>query len=105
MADREAKGEEAGVAGASSALPLAWCLLAGALFGASTPASKVLVGRVSPLLLAGLLYLGGAIAVLPWALRRRADWRNVDRRNWMRLLGAVVSGGLVGPVLLLTGLS
>jgi hypothetical protein len=33
-------------------------LLAALLFGASTPLAKLLTGEVSPLLLAGLLYLG-----------------------------------------------
>lgn len=96
---------EASRAGGRSALPLVWCLLSAALFGASTPASKVLLGSLSPVVLSGLLYLGGALAVLPWALRKRIERAAIDRRNWLYLLGAVVTGGIVGPVLLLTGLS
>ena len=38
-------------------------LLAAALFGASTPLSKLLVGEVPPVLLAGLLYLGSGIGL------------------------------------------
>jgi hypothetical protein len=39
-------------------------LLAAALFGFSTPASKLLLLNLSPLMLSGLLYLGAAIALL-----------------------------------------
>jgi drug/metabolite transporter (DMT)-like permease len=88
-----------------SALPLVWCLLSAALFGASTPASKVLLDSLNPLVLSGLLYFGGALAVLPWALRGGTDFRTIDRRNWRYLFGAVATGGVIGPVLLLTGLS
>ncbi len=46
-------------------------LLAALLFGASTPLAKALTGSVSPLLLAGLLYLGSGIGLaLVLAIRR-----------------------------------
>ena len=46
-----------------SATPILWCLSAAGLFGASTPASKLLLdGAVGPLTLAGLLYLGAVLA-------------------------------------------
>ena len=51
-------------------MPVVWCIAAAALFGMSTPASKSLLDALSPLALAGLLYLGAAIAVLPAALKR-----------------------------------
>lgn len=89
----------------ASSGPVIWCLLAAALFGASTPASKPLLERVGPLLLSGTLYLGAALAVAPWALRGLAGLRSVDRKNLWRLAGAVVFGGVLGPVLLLSGLS
>ena len=41
-------------------------LLAAALFGASTPFAKMLVGQVSPILLAGLLYFGSGLGLLTW---------------------------------------
>lgn len=80
------------------AAPALWCLLAAALFGASTPVSKALLGDLGPLSLAGLLYLGAALATAPFA---RGDW---DRGELRRLLGAVVFGGVLGPVLVLMGL-
>jgi drug/metabolite transporter (DMT)-like permease len=85
--------------------PLVWCLLSAALFGASTPASKALLDSANPLLLAGLLYAGAALAVAPSALHAREQARHADTRNWLLLLGAVVFGGVIGPALLLLGLS
>jgi drug/metabolite transporter (DMT)-like permease len=42
---------------------IGYALLAAALFGASTPLAKALVGTVPPLMLAGLLYAGPASAL------------------------------------------
>jgi drug/metabolite transporter (DMT)-like permease len=83
--------------------PVAIALLAAALFGAATPLSKWLLGALSPLQLAGLLYLGAALGVAP-ALRGSRRLVPRGRRGRLRLLGAVVCGGLLGPVLLLLGL-
>jgi drug/metabolite transporter (DMT)-like permease len=86
--------------------PIGLAVLAAALFGAATPASKLLLAALTPFQLAGLLYLGAAIGIVPLAARgggirlpARADWR-----NRLRLLGAIVAGGVCGPVLLLLGL-
>jgi drug/metabolite transporter (DMT)-like permease len=46
------------------------CLLAAVLFGASAPAASQLAGDVPTLALAGLLYLGAGLAVLPSIVRR-----------------------------------
>lgn len=85
--------------------PALWCLLAAFLFGASTPAAKVLLDTIPPITLAGLLYLGAALAVLPFSPRGGSAALRRDRANLGRLLGAVVLGGAVAPVLLLVGLS
>jgi drug/metabolite transporter (DMT)-like permease len=81
-------------------------LIAAALFGASTPASKWLLDAFEPLQLAGLLYLGAALGMAPAALLepRFASAVRLDRANALRLLGAVLLGGVLGPVLLLLGL-
>jgi drug/metabolite transporter (DMT)-like permease len=79
--------------------------VAAALFGAATPASKLLLADLSAQALAGLLYLGAAVATAPSLLRRRAH--GAGRRSAsdrMRLAGAVGFGGILGPVLLLEGL-
>ncbi len=81
-------------------------LLAACLFGAATPASKSLLEDVRPQALAGLLYIGGAVGVLPLMLRERPirlPWRS-GRRTSLLLVGAIVCGGVLGPWLLLLGL-
>lgn len=84
-----------------------YALLAAVLFGASTPFAKVLLSDTPPVLLAGLLYGGSGIGLGVWlALRPRrrrpvAAWR---RSEALCLAGAVVAGGILGPVMLLAGL-
>lgn len=81
-------------------------VVAAGLFGAATPASKVLLRQLPPFQLAGVLYLGAALGVLPVVVGRRAarwPWQT-GRRNRLRLLGAVVCGGVCAPVCLLLGL-
>ena len=87
-----------------------YALISAALFGISTPAAKFLVGSVHPVVLAGLLYCGAGvgIAVLrrllpsilpgaPEAALARSDLR------WFG--GAIAAGGVVGPLLLMAGLT
>ena len=80
------------------------------LFGASTPLAKILLGKIEPILLAGLLYLGSGIGLTIWAALRH--WLNHEKATEARLkavdlpwlAGAIFSGGVIGPVLLLIGL-
>lgn len=76
------------------------------LFGAATPASKLLLDGIQPQALAGLLYLGAAIGVLPVIIKGRAyRWpKHAARRTILLLSGAIVLGGIVGPVFLLIAL-
>jgi drug/metabolite transporter (DMT)-like permease len=84
-------------------------LVSAALFGASTPAAKLLLGAISPWMLAGLLYLGSGLGLGAAVLIRR--WTGGETQAPLRgadlpwLAGAVIFGGLVGPVLLMVGLS
>ena len=80
------------------------CLAAAVLFGASAPAASQLAGGMSALALAGLLYLGAALAVLPTVLRRPPSFDSL-RRDWRPVLVAVVAGGAIGPALLVAGLA
>ncbi|HEX9746118.1 MAG TPA: DMT family transporter, partial [bacterium] len=75
-----------------------------ALFGASTPASKYVLSGVGPVTLAGLLYLGSAIAVLPFSFNGGNREIALRSKNLLRMLGAVVFGGGLGPIFLLLGL-
>ncbi len=81
-------------------------LLAAALFGASTPLAKLLVGDVQPLLLGGLLYLGSGLGLSIARLIRDRGWSasGLHTGEWRWLLVAIVFGGILGPVLLMTGL-
>ena len=84
-----------------------YALASAALFGASTPLAKLLVGEVTPLLLAGLLYLGSGMGLFAWLLVRRPRERgaNLTRRDVPWLAGAIAAGGIAGPALLLYGLT
>ena len=76
------------------------------LFGAATPASKALLGGIQAQALAGLLYLGAALGVLPMVIREqtfRWPWR-AGQSTFLLLAGAIVLGGITGPLLLLLGL-
>src|SRR5262245_17180553 len=86
--------------------PLVLALAAALLFGASTPASKLLLHDLSPLQLAGFLYLGAALATAPfaWRERRGREHRPLERASLGRLAGAVLLGGIAGPVLVLLAL-
>ncbi|MCE1243652.1 DMT family transporter [Oryzomicrobium sp.] len=85
-------------------------LLAAALFGASAPISKLLLANIKPLSLAGLLYLGSGLGLfLVWLIRRNsrigAQESPLTCTDLPWLAGAVISGGIAAPVLLLWGLS
>jgi drug/metabolite transporter (DMT)-like permease len=83
-------------------------LASAALFGASAPLAKRLLDSVSPLQLAGLLYLGSGVALAAlWLGLRLAGVRSeatLERRDFGWLAAATVCGGVVAPWLLLTGL-
>lgn len=86
-------------------------LAAALLFGASTPLAKLLVGHMPPLLLAGLLYLGSGIglgALLVFTRARSpagAERLRMARGELPWLAGAIVFGGMLGPALLMWGLT
>jgi drug/metabolite transporter (DMT)-like permease len=84
--------------------PVLWCLFAALLFGASTPLAKLLLDDLGPFTLAGLLYLGAALSVLPAARSGGSLALATSPRNVRLMGGAVLFGGIVGPVLLLFGL-
>lgn len=81
-------------------------LVSALLFGAGTPAAKLLLAAdVSPWLLAGLLYTGSGIGLGLWRLIRRPGRVRIARREVPPLVAAVFFGGLAGPVLLMAGLA
>ena len=82
---------------------------AAALFGASTPLAKLLLEESSPVVLAGLLYLGSGagLALLRIARGGKQHLREAPlaARDWTWLAGAILAGGVAAPVLLLWGLA
>ena len=75
------------------------------LFGVGTPVAKLLLGEVSPWLLAGLLYLGSGLGLAVLRLLSRRPTARLAPGDWPWLVGAVVSGGMIGPALLMWGLA
>jgi drug/metabolite transporter (DMT)-like permease len=89
-------------------VPLA--LVSAVLFGASAPFAKLLLGEMSPQLLAGLLYLGtgiglGVVHGSRAALGVPALEAPLRRHDLPWLAAVVLFGGLAGPLLLMLGLS
>ena len=88
---------------------MAAALVAAALFGVGTPVAKLLLPGTGALLLAALLYAGAGIGLAALGLARRAGGgasreAPLRRDDLPLLLGVVLSGGIVAPVLLFLGL-
>jgi drug/metabolite transporter (DMT)-like permease len=80
-------------------------ILAAVLFGMSAPISKLLLPGTGFLMLASLLYLGAGLGLTSFTLVRRARHEaSLRRRDAVPLGAIVVTGGIVGPILLLYGL-
>ena len=88
-----------------------YALASAALFGFSTPAAKVLLGSMHPAVLAGLLYCGAGLGVAVLRLIWRAapgtesQEAALGKRDAPWLAGAIFCGGIVGPLLLMIGLT
>jgi drug/metabolite transporter (DMT)-like permease len=78
------------------------------LFGLSAPVAKILLDTSDPWMLAGILYGGAGVGLLAVHLAIRGSGAlaeaRLTRRELPWLAAAVLSGGVVGPVLLLVGL-
>lgn len=80
-------------------------LLSGFLFGIATPMSKLLLSNLNYFQLAGLLYIGAGIAMLPAIIRKDNGLRMLfQSRSKLNLMGIIFFGGILGPLLLLAGL-
>lgn len=87
-----------------------YAIAAAALFGASTPFSKVLLGELAPLMLAALLYLGSGFGLAIWIVLRRylldrAPAAPIASGDWPWITAAIAAGGIAGPILLVLGLA
>ena len=88
---------------------VSYALAAATLFGISAPFSKLLLHGASPQLFAGLLYLGsGAGLALFWLGRRATTGKSTNaltRRDVPWLAAAILAGGTLAPLCLITGIS
>src|SRR2546428_6466545 len=88
--------------------PIILALIAAVLFGLSTPAAKILLDTTDPWLLAGLFYVGSGLGlaglrVVVLLIGRAPRDAPLRRRDVPWLLGAIVTGGIVGPGFLMFG--
>lgn len=85
-------------------------LTAALLFGVSAPLAKLFLSEVSPVLLAGLLYAGAGLglAVYDWGRTRVRSGAfgevPLRRADCPLVIGIVGLGGILGPILMLSGL-
>lgn len=84
---------------------IAAAFAAAILFGLGTPLAKQLLASVNPWLLAGLLYLGSGIGLTLYRSLSHAPAVRLPQGEGRWLAGAVTAGGVVGPVLLMLGLT
>lgn len=89
--------------------PACLALVSALLFGASTPVAKMLLGQLSPQLMAGLLYLGSGVGLILYRLTSSTFGsiqflQGVRRSDFGWLAAAIVFGGIAGPLLLMIGL-
>lgn len=75
------------------------------LFGCGTPLAKWLLSSIDPWMLAALLYLGAGVGLSLYPGIRRSSGKKPAGGEWPWLAGAILAGGIIGPVLLMFGLT
>ena len=96
--------------------PVVSILLSAVLFGVSMPLTKMLLGDVRPVAMAGLLYLGVfvGLTIYSWTAKAREGSKGcssehreaqLEKKDVPWLAGAVLAGGIIGPICLVAGLS
>ncbi len=90
---------------------IVYALQAAFFCGATMPLAKLLLDKLPPLLLAGLLYLGAGAGLALWIIVRRGlsssarlNEAALSLRDLPWLGGSVLTGGILGPILLMIGL-
>ena len=87
-----------------------FALAAAILFGLSSPIAKLLIGKVDPWLLAGILYLGSGVGMsiihlIRMAVSQKPTPIKIPKNDLPWLVGVIFFGGVAGPVLLMYGLA
>ena len=88
---------------------IVWALLAAALYAISSPVSKVLLGDVSPTMMAALLYLGAGLGMLLLGVIRRqagldASEQRLTRKDLPYTVG-MIALDIAAPICLMAGLA
>lgn len=92
----------------SKVYPIMMALLASILFGASAPITKILLGQIEPIPLASLLYLGSGVGLLIFQIvnllikKQKINEAPLKKKDFIWLLGAIISGGIIAPIILLS---
>lgn len=95
--------------------PLVAVLASAVLFGVSIPLAKLLLGGIPPIALAGLLYSGAflGLGVYRGAAGCARRWNRsrgnagespLEKRDLPWLAGAILTGGIAAPILLMFGI-
>jgi len=86
-------------------MKFSYALLAAFLFGLSTPLSKILLNDFSPVMLASLYYLGsGFILYVLSFFKITSQETSFEKNDIPYIIGFVVCGGIIAPVMFFTGL-
>ncbi len=92
--------------------PFIFIIISASLFGISTPLAKLLVKNIPPVALAGLFYLGAFAGLSLYSIARRRRFIDPDKKvvslekkDFFWLAGAILTGGIIGPVSLMMGLT
>ena len=97
--------------------PVVAVILSALFFGLSAPLCKLLLKGLSPVVLAGFLYLGAFLALVLYSSVRASRKRKnapdsvraidppLNKRDLPWLAGAVLVGGIIGPISLMAGLA
>lgn len=92
--------------------PLIFIILSASLFGMSVPFAKILLNDISSVALAGFLYLGAFLGLSLYSVFRTKGNSILDKnvaplekKDIPWLAGAIIMGGIIGPISLMTGLN
>jgi drug/metabolite transporter (DMT)-like permease len=92
--------------------PIVFALASAVLFGISAPLAKILLNEVDPVMLAGLLYLGAFVGLSLYSIgskifrtKKSEISESLGKKDIPYLAGAVIFGGIIGPITLMVGLS
>jgi drug/metabolite transporter (DMT)-like permease len=82
-----------------------YALISAALFGLATPLAKLLIGDVDPAMLAAIFYLAAGLGLGLFRAAIPHGETPLARRDLPWLAGAILVGGVGGPILMMLGLA